>query len=75
MRGLPRILSPFPNEFDKINNTGARMLDSIYHNYEVKIILSSHFWRENVMILPSFSQRYNERHYVTLRNGFFDSIA
>ena len=54
MRGLPRILSPFPNEFDKINNTGARMLDSIYHNYEVKIILSSHFWRENVMILPSF---------------------
>ena len=31
MRGLPSILSPFCNEFDKFNNTGARMLDSIYH--------------------------------------------
>ena len=30
MRGLPSILS-FRNEFDKFNNTGARMLDSIYH--------------------------------------------
>ena len=25
------ILSVFPNKFDKFNNTGARMLDSIYH--------------------------------------------
>ena len=31
MRGLPSILSPFRNEFNKFNNTGARMLDSIYH--------------------------------------------
>ena len=31
MRGLPRILSLFRNEFNKFNNTGARMLDSIYH--------------------------------------------
>ena len=31
MRGLPRILSIFRNEFNKFNNTGARMLDSIYH--------------------------------------------
>ena len=31
MRGLPSILSLFRNEFNKINNTGARMLDSIYH--------------------------------------------
>ena len=28
MRG---ILSLFPNEFNKFNNTRARMLDSIYH--------------------------------------------
>ena len=27
MRGLPSILSLFRNEFDKFNNTGARMLD------------------------------------------------
>ena len=31
MRGLPSILSFYPNEFDKFNNTEARMLDSIYH--------------------------------------------
>ena len=31
MRGLPSILSLFHNEFNKFNNTGARMLDSIYH--------------------------------------------
>ena len=29
MRGLPSILSLFRNEFNKFNNTGARMLDSI----------------------------------------------
>ena len=31
MRGKPRILSPFRNKFNKFNNTGATMLDSIYH--------------------------------------------
>ena len=31
MRGLPSILNHFRNEFNKFNNTGARMLDSIYH--------------------------------------------
>ena len=31
MRGLPIILSLFRNKFIKFNNTGARMLDSIYH--------------------------------------------
>ena len=31
MRGLPSILSLFRNEFYKFNNTGALMLDSIYH--------------------------------------------
>ena len=31
MRGLPSILSLFRNEFYKFNNTGAQMLDSIYH--------------------------------------------
>ena len=30
--GLPSILSHFGNDFNKFNNTGARMLDSIYHN-------------------------------------------
>ena len=31
MRGLPSSLSLFRNEFNKFNNTGTRMLDSIYH--------------------------------------------
>ena len=31
MRGLPSILSLFRNKFNKFNNTGAQMLDSIYH--------------------------------------------
>ena len=31
MRGLPSILSLFRNKFNKVNNTGARMLDFIYH--------------------------------------------
>ena len=31
MQGLPSILSPFHNEFNKFNNTGARMLDFIYY--------------------------------------------
>ena len=35
---LPSILSFFPDEFNKFNNTGARMQDSIYH-----MTLKSHF--------------------------------
>ena len=31
IRGLPSILSLFLYKFNKFNNTGARMLDSIYH--------------------------------------------
>ena len=31
MRGLPSILSLFRNKFNKLKNTRARMLDSIYH--------------------------------------------
>ena len=31
MWGLPHILSLFLNEFNKFDNTRARMLDSIYH--------------------------------------------
>ena len=48
MRGLPSILSLFRNEFNKFNNTRARMLDSIYH---MTLRLKSHFCRENVIIL------------------------
>ena len=43
MRGLPSILSLFWNEFNKFNNTRARMLDSIYHMTNT---LKSHFWHK-----------------------------
>ena len=42
MRGLLSILSLFRNEFNKFNNTGARMLDSIYH-MTLKLIRNCHF--------------------------------
>ena len=38
MRGLPSILSLFRNMFNKYNNIGARMLDSICRN-DIRIIL------------------------------------
>ena len=31
MRSLPRIILLFRNEFNKYNNKGAQILDSIYH--------------------------------------------
>ena len=34
-------------------NTGVRMLDSIY---QMTLVLLFNFWRENVNILPSFTQ-------------------
>ena len=50
MRGLLIILSLFRNEFNKFNNTGTRMLDSIL-SYDIKITLKSHFYCKNVIIL------------------------
>ena len=40
MLGLPSILSLFHNEFNKFNNTGARMFDYIDHMTNT---LKSHF--------------------------------
>ena len=62
MRGKPRILSLFPNSFNKFNNTRARMLDSIYHMTNTLI---SHFWRKNVMILSPCTQRCYGRNKVS----------
>ena len=65
MRGLPSILSLFSNEFNKFNNTRARMLDSIYHTTNT---LKSHFWLKNVMILSSCTQRCYGRHIVSRKS-------
>ena len=44
MSALPSILSVFPNEFNKFNNTGARMQDSVYH-----MTLNSHLISEYLL--------------------------
>ena len=62
MRGLPSILSLFRNEFNKFNKTRARMLDSIYHMTKS---LKPDFWRKNVIISSSCTQRGNGRHNVS----------
>ena len=48
MRVLPSIVSIFRNEFNKFNNSRARMLDFIYRMANT---LKSHFRRTNVIIL------------------------
>ena len=46
MRGLPRILSLFCNEFNKFNNTGAQMLDSIFYHMTLKLLKNRIFGME-----------------------------
>ena len=65
MRGLPSILSLFCKEFNKFNNTRARMLDSIHHMTNT---LKSHFWRKSVIILSLCAQRCYGRHDVSRKS-------
>ena len=53
MRGLSGMLSISRNEFHKLNNTGARTLDSIYH-----MTLKKRFWFEIVNIFAIVSLTY-----------------
>ena len=62
MLGLPSILSLFRNKFNKFNNAGAGMLDSIYHMTFIKTTLKSHFWRKKDKILSLCRQRYYGLH-------------
>ena len=65
MRGLPSILSLFRNEFNKFNNTRARMLYFIYHMTNT---LKSHFWRKYVIILSLCTQRCYGCHNVSRKS-------
>ena len=58
-RGLPTISSLFRNEFNKFNNTGARMLDSIYH-MTLKLLKIA-FWASKRQDFATFTQRHNVR--------------
>ena len=51
MRGLPSILFLFRNEFNKFNNTRARLLDPIHH-MTLRLLC-----RQNVIKLSLCSQR------------------
>ena len=76
MRSLPSILSLFRNEFNKLNDTRVRMLDSIYHMTNT---LKSHFWRKKVIIASLCTQRCYGRHNVSRKSinhlWFTDFIA
>ena len=50
IRGLPSILFLF-REFNKFNNTGARILDSIYH-MTPRATMKLHFGVKVLKILP-----------------------
>ena len=66
MRGLLSVLSLFfRDEFNKFNNTRARMLDSIYHMTNT---LKSDFWRKNVIIVSLCTQRCYGRHNVSRKS-------
>ena len=62
---LLNLLNELGNEFNKFNNTRARMLDSIYHMTNT---LKSHFWRENVIILSLCTQRCYGRHNISRKS-------
>ena len=65
MRGFPSILSLFRNEFNKFNNTGAQMLDSIYHMTNT---FKSHFWRKNIIISSLCAQRCYRRYNLSRKS-------
>ena len=65
MRGLPSILLLFCNEFNKFNNTGARILDSIYQMplkfiknciFDVKTSRFCHLLRNVIMDVITFPE-------------------
>ena len=62
---LLNLLNELGNEFNKFNNTRARMLDSIYHMTNT---LKSDIWRKNVIILSLCTQRCYGRHNVSRKS-------
>ena len=68
MRGLLSILSFFRYEFDKFNNTVARMFDFFFFIRHVKISLKSHFWRKKVKMLSLCTQRCYGHHDVSQKS-------
>ena len=78
MRGLPRILSLFfCNEFNNFDNTGTRMLDSIYrtgksfdsiNHIALRLCQNRIFVVDTSRFCPSFTHSYDGLLCVTFLN-------
>ena len=62
---LPSLLPVFPNVFNKFNNTGARMQDSVYH-----MTLKSHFMSKCCTKMSRFRHNKTRRFYGRQRITF-----
>ena len=65
MRGLPRILSLFRDKLNKFNNTGARLLGSIYC-INLKTLLNRVEWNYALMLPNNYMRNFYGRHYIAL---------
>ena len=78
MQGLPSALSHFRSKFNKFNNIRAGMLD-LFLSYDIKVTLTSHFCRKNVIILSLCMQCCYGHHNVSQKSvnhqWFIDFIA
>ena len=68
MRGLPRILSLFRDKPDRFNNTGARLLGSIYcMTLKLLFKLRLKIARNYALMLPyNYMRNHYGRHYMAL---------
>ena len=67
MRGLPRILSLIRDKLSKFNNTGARLLGSIYC-MTLKLLKSrlEIAWNYALMLPYNYMRNHYGRHYIAL---------
>ena len=69
MGGLPSILSVFRNEVNKLNETGARMLDSFYQmTYRLLLLNPIYCVKMIILSLDLCTQRYYGRHNVSRKS-------
>ena len=69
-----KTLYPLYTSYRGYNKYYGSKNDRIYLSHDIKITLKSHFWCENVKVLPSFTQRYNRRHYSQARETLYTLV-
>ena len=68
MRGLPRIVSLIHDKLNKFNNTGARLLGSIYC-ITLKLLLNRGLeiaWNYALILPYKYMRNHYGRHYIAL---------